>query len=439
MRLADPEAELTLLMEVLKNNNLVDDLFQKVFEIDITDSRAKQIFMFLKKCYKENKKPSQSKLWIHLKDKNIDPETVIQDTISVPSEFSDLVERVKGMSWKRKINQALIDIGRKIHEEDNMERLADDAQEIIFRATAQNKKQKNEYQLSEAMMEFYTEINDLAEGRKKTRGIYTGFPAFDYKFGGFRKGQLTVIAGRTSMGKTAFALNIAHNMIKRDDYKIYLVSLEMNAKEIAERVVAQNSLVPTSKYNASITQVDRDNLNLAISRLYEKEFWINQQRGLSVNQIKAIIRRKYRELEGLDLVIIDYLQMIQYDANQNLAKAVGDVVLELRNLAGELDIPIILGCQLSRGKERKHKARPDLSELRDSGNIEEIADSVVFVWRDKEEEGFATPAKIIVEKNRSGPGTGELEFVWYADYLYFRDQMLEDKDGPLPGRKEWGR
>ncbi len=439
MRLADPEAELTLLMSVVQNNNLVDDLFENISESDLTDNRAKKIFVFFQKCYKENKKPSQSKLWLYLKDKNIDPETVIQDIIAVPSEFGDLVNRVREMAVKRRINQALIDITEKMREEDNIEKLSDEVQEIIFTATAKEKKQKHEFKLAEAMMDFFTEINDLAEGRKKTRGIYTGYPAFDYKFGGFRKGQLTVIAGRTSMGKTAFALNIAHNLIKRDNYKIYLMSLEMNAKEIAERVVAQNSLVPTSKYNASITRVDRDNINLAINRLYEKDLWINQQRGLSVNQIKAIIRRKYRELEGLDMVIIDYLQMIQYDSRNNLAKAVGDVVLELRNLAGELEIPIILGCQLSRGKEKKHKARPDLSELRDSGNIEEIADSVVFVWRDKEEEGFATPAKIIVEKNRSGPGTGELEFVWYADYLYFRDQMLEDKDGPLPGWKEWGR
>jgi replicative DNA helicase len=331
----------------------------------------------------------------------------------------------------------------------------DEAEQIIERLTSgfntvdelnptneSNDLEKHIYNMEEVLMESFSNYMDRKH-KKADVGLRTGFISLDNLIGGFKRGHLSVIAASTSMGKTAFAINIAKNVLKRNA-KVAIMSLEMDATEVVDRMVVQESQVNAWKYTQGETNDEEDQrVSKALDNLHELPLMISDERGLNTAQIRARLRKFKAQMDGLDLAIVDYLQMIQLPEEhaQNTARAVGQIVLQLRNLASELDIPVILISQISRSFTSRTDKRPVLSDLRDSGNIEEVADGVIFLYRhahtsakareEAEAEGTESDTDIIIAKQRTGQ-TGSIKLFFEEEFIRFVDPENLSLEGTMP-------
>ena len=269
-----------------------------------------------------------------------------------------------------------------------------------------------------------------------------GYPSVDAITTGFKNKDLIILAGRPSMGKTALALNWSMNIAKRGK-PVLIFSLEMDDESIGDRFVISelfsyrtedgSPIVTSFEYQTKLDEEKMKYTAEAFNDLYRLPIKIVDKRGLTVDEIKAKARQVKAEEPGLSLIIIDYLQLIKPRDNSKTSWAlqVGEIVRELRDLAGELDLPIILLSQLNRGVELRENKRPLMSDLRDSGNIEEFADVVCFVYRDEyyypnqaEERGTKGVAEVIFAKQRKGE-TGTAYLRWHPEYARFIDQAFE--------------
>jgi len=299
--------------------------------------------------------------------------------------------------------------------------------------------------MEDALMESFSKYMDRKH-KKTDVGLRSGFISLDNLIGGFKRGHLNVIAASTSMGKTAFAINIAKNVLKRNAH-VALISLEMDASEVIDRMIIQEAQVNGWKYNQGETNDEEDQrISKALDNLHDLPLMISDERGLNTAQIRARLRKFKAQMDGMDLAVVDYLQMIQLPEEhaQNTARAVGEIVLQLRNLASELDIPILLISQISRSFTGRTDKRPVLSDLRDSGNIEEVADGVIFLYRyahtsakareEAEAEGTENETNVIIAKQRTGQ-TGEILLYFEDEFIRFADPENMSLEGMMPNDK----
>lgn len=417
------ELERAIITSVLKDTNLIDDLVEKTTIEHFKDNISRQAYQWLYKRYQQNKKVSMARI----SRTDIKVEKLFGHSHTL-KEFGELLDLLHKDYSKRKLQEGAREINKLTdNEELTYEEMQHKAQEIIFQKTSDIDTEEGIHTLEEALEKAYNGLVEQGKD-KEVKGLSTGYPSIDSRIGGLQNGHLTVIAGQTSMGKTAFTLNIILNAIKNDKNCMF-VSLEMTEQEIADRLLIMDSRVNATDYNTILEDWQIKNVTEAMNRMFDKKMTISDKRGLSVEDIKAKCRKKHRQ-ENLDLIVVDYLQMIRLPTGQeNTARKVGEVVLQLRNLAGELGIPIILLSQLNRGVD----GRPKLRHLRDSGNIEEFADEVWFLYREMYEEA-EQPARqeseLLMKKGRTS-GTGYVELVWYPNYQIFRDGYIEETKGAL--------
>ena len=273
--------------------------------------------------------------------------------------------------------------------------------------------------LKTLIQEGYQELQRRYEDQRKITGIATGFTDLDEKTAGLQRGDLIVIAGRPSMGKTAFVMNLAQNAAIRDVEKnvVAVFSLEMSAQQIGMRLLAAESRVDMSKMRTgSFVSDDWRKLASGTQKLSEAAIFVDDTPGISVLEVRSKCRRLKREQGRLDLVLIDYLQLMTGNANADRKDLeISEMTRSLKGLAKELDVPIIILSQLNRSLESRADKRPMMSDLRESGAIEQDADVIMFIYRDEvynkkpENEGIA---EIIIAKQRNGPiGTTRLTFL----------------------------
>jgi replicative DNA helicase len=257
--------------------------------------------------------------------------------------------------------------------------------------------------------------------------------SLDKLIGGFKPGHLVILAAGTSMGKTTFALNVAQNVLKRNE-PVGIISLEMDSIEIVDRMIISEASVHGWKYAQGETNEEEDlRVSKSLDRLHGLPLLISEERGLSSSQIRARLRKFKTQMGKLSLVIVDYLQLIslsEMNSNESTARQVGQVCVQLRNLASELQCPIVLLSQISRSFSGRQDKRPILSDLRDSGNIEEVADAVVFLYRhahtsigareQARQDGTENHAEVIVAKSRTG-ATGNVTLLFEDVYTRFVD------------------
>ena len=269
----------------------------------------------------------------------------------------------------------------------------------------------------------------------KLAGISTGFASLDRLLGGLHKSDLIILAGRPSMGKTALATNIAYNVAAVDGAKVGFFSLEMSAEQLATRIFSEQTGIPSNKMRrGSIDQVDYDQIARTCVEIQNLPLFIDECGGLSIGQIAARARRLKRTY-GLDLVVIDYLQLAcgtTRRSSENRVAEITEITTRLKALAKELNVPVLALSQLSRAVESRDDKRPQLTDLRDSGSIEQDADVVLFVHRDEyylqmkkppmndpaamaewleKSQGVIGKAELIIGKQRHGPiGTINLQF-----------------------------
>jgi replicative DNA helicase len=288
---------------------------------------------------------------------------------------------------------------------------------------------------------FRTIDNLYKEGREVT-GLATHFEEFDRMTSGLQKSELVIIAARPSMGKTALAINIAQNAAIQGGKTVAVFSLEMSKESLLRRMLASEALVDSQKIQKGfLLREDRDKLTNALERLVEAKLFVDDTPGISLTEMRAKARRLRQSAGSLDLVVVDYLQLMSAGTMgpgakryENRTQEVSAISRGLKALAKELEIPVIALSQLSRGSEQRTDKKPLLSDLRESGSIEQDADVVAFIHResyynrDNPDPDTDNKAEIIIAKQRNGP-TGSVELVWIGRCTRFENLARGGGDG----------
>ena len=285
------------------------------------------------------------------------------------------------------------------------------------------------------VQEVMADIDKILAG-EAPKGIRTGFAELDKVTGGFKGGQLLIIAARPSMGKTALALNIAANVSKEKSVAFF--SLEMGYKELMKRVLGSTGFITSQKLDdpTKMTQTDRQKFTVAEEKARKLKLFLNDSSGITLGEI-VWLSKMLKKNNGLDMIIIDYLQLIETaSAGETRQNVVAIISRTLKKLARELDVPVIALSQLSRKVENRDSKIPMMSDLRESGAIEQDADLVAFVHRDAyypsadgngDDKNSEHPAKIIIGKNRNGP-TGVTTLSFVPKYGLFMNMSLKPGD-----------
>ncbi|MGI2294383.1 replicative DNA helicase [Paenibacillus sp. GXUN7292] len=271
--------------------------------------------------------------------------------------------------------------------------------------------------IRDVLMEVFEKVEFLYSNKGGTSGIPSGFVDLDRMTAGFQRSDLIIVAARPSVGKTAFALNVAQNVGVRARETVAIFSLEMSAAQLVQRIIcAEANVDATRMRTGSLEGDDWEKLTMAIGALSEAEIYIDDTPGVTVADIRSKCRRLKKE-RGLGMILIDYLQLIQGrgKAGENRQQEVSEISRTLKMIARELEVPVIALSQLSRGVEQRQDKRPMMSDLRESGSIEQDADIVAFLYRDDyydKESEKKNIIEIIIAKQRNGPvGTVELAFL----------------------------
>lgn len=278
--------------------------------------------------------------------------------------------------------------------------------------------------ISDVLTQTIENIDMLAQNNEEITGLPTGYPALDKMTAGLQEEELIILAARPAVGKTAFALNIAQNIGTKTDRSVAIFSLEMGAESLVRRMLcAEGSIEASHLRTGQLTEEEWRNLIVAMGSLSKANIFIDDTPGIKISEIRARCRRLAQEKKNLGLILIDYLQLIEGTGRENRQQEVSEISRQLKKLAKELKVPVIALSQLSRGVEQRQDKRPVLSDIRESGSIEQDADIVAFLYRDDyyqrendedadEEVHNDNIVEVIIEKNRSGArGTVELLFI----------------------------
>jgi len=299
--------------------------------------------------------------------------------------------------------------------EEDVSMLLSDAEQRIFEIS-QRRNANGFISIRDVLMDVFERIEFLYSHKGGTSGIPSGFPDLDKMTNGFQRSDLIIVAARPSVGKTAFALNIAQNVGVRAKETVAIFSLEMGAAQLVNRMICAEANVDAGRLRTGqLEPEDWEKLTMAIGSLSESQIYIDDSPAVTVADIRAKCRRLKQE-HGLGMILIDYLQLIAgRGKGDNRQQEVSEISRTLKQIARELNVPVIALSQLSRGVEQRQDKRPMMSDLRESGSIEQDADIVAFLYRDdyydKESEKKNT-IEIIIAKQRNGPvGTVELAFL----------------------------
>ena len=318
---------------------------------------------------------------------------------------------------------------RSYTEQDDVEGLVEDAERQIM-DVSENRNQAGFKQIKDVLNQAMAQIDQLYQNDQTITGLPTGFRDLDKITTGLHEDEMIILAARPAVGKTAFALNIAQNVGTKTDKSVAIFSLEMGAEQLVNRMLcSEGSIDANHLRTGQLNEEEWQNLIIAMGSLSKAKIYMDDTPGIRMAEIRAKCRRLAREQGDLGLIIIDYLQLIEGSGQENRQQEVSAVSRQLKKLAKELHVPVIALSQLSRGVEQRQDKRPVLSDIRESGSIEQDADIVAFLYRDdyyREAEGDddedqdsgdegddnVGEVEVIIEKNRSGPrGTVKLLFV----------------------------
>ena len=286
--------------------------------------------------------------------------------------------------------------------------LLDEAEQKIFNISEESLKAKNEFQnINDLVKESLEQIEERAEKGESVTGVATGFSEFDNKTTGLQGGDLIIVAGRPSMGKTSFAMNLSEYASLKNDAVTAIFSMEMSGTQLSTRLISSMGRINQQKIRTGkLTDEDWPRLTNAVALLSKANIFIDDTPALTPTDIRARARRLKRE-KGLDLIVIDYMQLMQLTNNsENRATELSEISRSLKALARELDVPVVALSQLNRSLENRTDKRPIMSDLRESGAIEQDADLIAFIYRDEVYNEYSADkgkAEIIIAKQRNGP------------------------------------
>ena len=346
----------------------------------------------------------------------------LTDAVPDALNIRDYARIVKEKSVLRQLISACTEISEAAYsEQESVVDIIDHAENLIFNI-AQGRDTKGFRHIKDVLGDVYAHLHDLNTNKEATQGTQTGFSALDRVLAGMGKSDLVLVGARPGMGKTSFALNIATNVAKQTKKTVCIFSLEMSADQLVNRVLSSEALVNSySLRTGELAPADWENLARAAGELAGCDILIDDTSGMTVTAMKAKLRR----VKNLGMVIIDYLGLMSGDKHtENRVQEVSEISRSLKIMAKELMVPIICCAQLSRGPESRTDKKPMLSDLRDSGAIEQDADTVIFLYRSEyyktdDAAGQDTSiAEVIIAKNRHG-STGTVNMGWNGQFTKF--------------------
>lgn len=431
----DIEAEKALLGSILLNNDIVDDVADKIKVTFFYDQRHQVLFSLILELWSNNH-PIDIIYILNLIEKS-DKTKVLGENEKIDKDY--LLELISKSSLTNSPQSLSSIIKNKfllrtiVTTSDKMRSLAldnstdpneilDEAQKKLYEVSLENI-DKNFVSLSEILTGAFERISELYNNKTENRGVSSGFTDIDKKLGGFHKSDLIILAARPSMGKTALALEFARRVAfnKEKPTGVAIFSLEMSRDQLVDRLLSVTSGVDSWKIRTGKFSDESDDftkLGNAIGLLDQAPVWIDDNGGLTVLELRSKARR-LKARHNIGLIIVDYLQLMsggvgnKYSGNR--VQEVSDISRGLKLLAKELDIPVIALSQLSRGVEGRDDKRPMLSDLRESGSIEQDADVVMFVHREemykRDDPKVKGKADILISKHRNGQ-VGAVELAW---------------------------
>ena len=354
----------------------------------------------------------------------------LTDAVPDALNIKDYARIVKEKSVLRQLISACSEISEAAYsEQESVVDIIDHAENLIFNI-AQGRDTKGFRHIKDVLGDVYAHLHELNTNKEATQGTQTGFSALDRVLAGLGKSDLVLVGARPGMGKTSFALNIATNVAKQTKKTVCIFSLEMSADQLVNRVLSSEALVNSySLRTGELAPTDWENLARAAGELAGCDILIDDTSGMTVTAMKAKLRR----VKNLGMVVIDYLGLMTGDKHtDNRVQEVSEISRSLKIMAKELMVPIVCCAQLSRGPESRTDKKPMLSDLRDSGAIEQDADTVIFLYRSEyyktdDAAGQDTSiAEVIIAKNRHG-STGTVNMGWNGQFTKFVT-IADDRD-----------
>jgi len=344
------------------------------------------------------------------------------DTTPHSANLLDYAKIVRGKSMLRELQQVGTDIVELTRTEaDEADTVADLAEQKVY-AVRQGREIQGFTPLNQAINEVYANLDELATRGGQMPGLPTGFSMLDQYIGGLNKSDLILLGARPGMGKTAIALNMAMSAAKKSGKTVVIFQLEMSRAQLATRLLSTEGFIDSKKLRmGNLDDDDWQKMAEATENLNKLSILIDENSGITVPEMKA----KCRRVSNLGLIVIDYLQLMHAPKRtDNRVQEVAEISRSLKIMAKDLNVPVLCCCQLSRGPEGRTDKRPMLSDLRESGSIEQDADIVLFIYRDdyyNSEGENHNAAELIVAKNRHGE-TGKIDLQWMGQFTAFTSQ-----------------
>lgn len=345
----------------------------------------------------------------------------ISNSIPSTANLSSYIKIVEDKSTLRKLIRSSTEIIENCYnKQDDVEAVMDLAEQKVFNIS--QKKNAGDFEPMNTVLERgFLEIERIFNNKGETTGISSGFPELDDKTAGFQKGDMILIAARPSMGKTTFALNLAEYAALRQGKSVAVFSLEMSKEQLSYKLLCSEANVDMSKLrHGDLEDRDWENIAKASGPLAASKIFIDDTAGTSVMDMRSKCRKLKME-HGIDMIVIDYLQLMTGSNTESRQQEVSEISRSIKALAKEMQCPVIALSQLSRAPEQRTDHRPMLSDLRESGSIEQDADLVMFLYRDEyynEETEDKNVAELIIAKQRNGP-IGTVKLAWIGQFSKF--------------------
>ncbi len=434
------DGEKALLGSIMLKPDVFHDIVDVISSESFYAERHRKIFHAMMDLYNKGQPIDLLSISSRLKErkdlKNIGGSSYLSEIVEgVPSSanakhYADLVHKKCVL---RNIIEAADHVAELSYNEAlELEQLIDEVEKKILTATDVGSRQKF-VQIKTTLNEAWERFENLHNSKgEEIRGVKTGFANIDNKLAGLQKSDLIILAARPSVGKTSLALDIARQTAIKYQTKVGLFSLEMSSQQLVDRMLSAQARVDSWKLRTGRLSTDEDftNIQQALGELSKAPIYIDDNSSNTVLMMRSVARKMKKE-HGIDLIIVDYLQLIHPTKNyDSMVNQVTEISRSLKGLARELDVPVLALSQLSRAVEARG-GRPRLSDLRDSGSIEQDADVVMFIHREdknKEESEKTNIAEILIEKHRNGP-TGKVDLYFNEKKTSFEDLSTNNYDG----------
>lgn len=431
------EAEVSVLGCMILDNKTIDTVTQLLKKEDFYSEQNGWVFECIEEMNSKGIPADSLTIAEELKKKDIFEKiggysylTNVADSVFSTSNVEQYCKIIKDKSVKRHMISSLGNIIDACYlERDELETILDNAQKTIYDIALN--KTSDFISLPKAMEITISELREVYKNPQDITGISSGYPELDIKTAGFQRGDFILIAARPSMGKTALAVNIAQNAALRDNRSVAVFSLEMSSLQLTSRIISSESEVSASKLKVgkqSVSEWKRISEAYLDIKSKNAKMYIDDTSGITPNELRNKCR-KLKATNGLDMIIIDYLQLMTIPRlSDNRQQEISAISRELKSIAKELDCPLIALSQLSRAPESRTNKRPMLSDLRESGAIEQDADLVMMLYRDSyyNPEASDNSTELIITKHRNGEtGTVQLDFLnEYTKFIPHTEDLI---------------